>query len=261
MDKKNTQLKVHFHRYEFKYLISSHIVEGIIPVFLKYMEIDEFGKNLLRNSYVVSSLYFDSSDLGSYREKIAGIRSRKKLRLRFYNSECNNNSKIFLEIKRKYDSVVVKDRVTLNYQEAEDLIQRNKKPNRALNERDNNIIDEFLWTKIYNSMVPQNMVIYKRMAFVSSINPRFRVTIDYDLKSYLASWINEKKEGNPVTSGFVILEVKFDGILPAWFHKIMLRYNLERIVFSKYCRSLSVCRPELSLIDQQKFFSNQVTQL
>lgn len=240
---KNHQ-KMHFQRFEFKYLVPRDRVEGIIPVFLNYMDIDDFAKNSQENSYIVASLYFDSYTYMSYYEKLAGVRSRKKLRLRYYNSL--RESDIFLEIKRKHDMVIVKDRVRLSHDAAKNLIEGGEKPASSLSEFENKIFDEFLFTKNYYSMVPQNMVYYRRMPFYSKINPRFRVTIDYDIRTFPAESIFDVRKSEKVYPDFAVLEVKYDGTLPEWFQKIIQRYSLERTAFSKYCNSLEVCAPELA---------------
>lgn len=239
------RIAIHFHRYEMKYLFPSNVRDGIIPVLLQYMDFDDFGKSFPENAYPVLSLYFDTPGLSSYYEKINGLRSRKKLRIRFYSRNFSDNTPVFLEIKRKYDAVVVKDRLSLTHRECFDLIHSLKIPKNFANARDESFVNEFLWLKLSSGMIPQNIVLYKRMAFVSKINPRFRVTLDDDIETHRADWIQDERNGVRVSPGYTVLEVKFDSILPAWFHKILVSYNLERVAFSKYCNALEVLRPEL----------------
>ncbi|MFA6254825.1 MAG: polyphosphate polymerase domain-containing protein [Patescibacteria group bacterium] len=240
------KFKLHFQRFEFKYQASLDLVEGIIPELLKYMEWDPYAKNLPGNNYVVSSLYYDSVGLGCYYQKVDGDRTRKKLRVRFYDSDLKPEIPVFLEIKRKYDNVVIKDRLKLTNEQAYDLLNNNKKLNLNFSQHDQETLNEFLWFKIFNGMMPQNMVMYNRKPLVSKVDPNFRVTLDYNLRTYLAGWISNKKEGKLVNPGVVIIEVKFNNVLPFWFHSIIQRYNLDKRPFSKYCNSLEVCYPELT---------------
>jgi len=107
-------------------------------------------------------------------------------------------------------------------------------------------------------MIAQNLVIYKRKPLISKVDPNFRVTLDYNLKTYLADWINNKKEGLAVNSDKVIIEVKFNNVLPFWFHQIIQRYNLDRQPFSKYCSCLEVCRPGLVADSLAEVYQSQL---
>ncbi len=240
------QIKLHFQRFEFKYQFPENIIDGLIPELLKYMEWDPYAKDLPGKFYTVSSLYYDSIGLGCYYQKIAGERTRKKLRIRFYDPAIKPETPVFLEIKRKYVTVVVKDRLTFSHQDCFNLLKENKKLNLPLSQHDKETLDEFLWLKIYNSMVPQNLVIYSRKPLISKVDPNFRLTFDYNIRTYLADWITEKKAVCLVNPGMAIMEVKFNNILPFWFQQIIQRYNLQQRPFSKYCSSLEVCKPALT---------------
>ncbi|OGY50240.1 MAG: hypothetical protein A3J65_04385 [Candidatus Buchananbacteria bacterium RIFCSPHIGHO2_02_FULL_45_11b] len=246
MTNNQIKLKLHFQRFEFKYQVPLRLAAGIIPEFLKYMEWDPFAKNLPDKSYAVQSLYYDSAGLGCYYQKISGEKNRKKIRIRFYNDDLKSETPVFLEIKRKFDAVVVKDRLPLNYKQCDDLLRNNKTIDLPADENRQATINEFLWLKNYNGMMPQNLVIYKRKPLISKIDPNFRVTVDYDLKTCLAEWLDSKRELKPVCPEVAVIEIKFNNILPFWFHQIIRRYNLEQKPFSKYCHSLEVCRPEIA---------------
>jgi len=240
-----TKIKLHFQRFEFKYQLPLEIVEGMIPEFLKYMKVDPYAQGLEDNAYTVSSLYYDSVGLDCYYQKLAGLRTRKKLRVRFYEKNLMPESKIFLEIKKKYDTVVVKDRLTMSYQNYNDLLKSYKYQSLALNKDEKDVLQEFLWLKIYNRMIPQNMVIYKRKPFVSKVDGNFRVTIDYDLKTFMANNPHDTGKERYVNTKLVVLEVKFNNVLPFWFENIIKRYNLEQRPFSKYANCLELCKPGL----------------
>lgn len=242
MDKK---IKVHFQRFEFKYQMPLSQAEGMIPEFLKYMDFDPYGINLPNNAYTVTSLYYDSVGLGCYHDKIAGVRTRKKIRVRTYEPKVNSQTPVFLEIKRKYDTVVVKDRLKMTFDQSKKLIEDNQMPDLKLDNHDTQTLDEFMWLKNKNSMIPQDMVIYKRKSFISKVDKDFRVTIDYDLRTYLTNSVDQKGTELMVNPGMAILELKFNNIMPFWFHRIIQRYSLQQRPFSKYCSALEVCKPVL----------------
>src|SRR5947207_15583680 len=106
---------LHFRRLELKYFLPDrwirHLVEQISP----FTEVDPYlvreGRG--RTSYPVTSLYFDSYDLSSFLEKENGLLFRRKIRLRTYEQAFSRNAPCFIEIKRRLDSVVIKDRLPL----------------------------------------------------------------------------------------------------------------------------------------------------
>lgn len=244
------KLKLHFQRFEIKYQIPLDIVEGLLPEFLKYMDFDPYAKDLPNQAYRVASLYYDSVGLDCYYQKLAGIKTRKKIRIRFYPNtndfSLQPDKMVFMEIKRKYDMVVVKDRLAINHQNCYDLLTNHKKSNLSFNQNEQVTLDEFLWLKLYNSMLPQNMVIYERKPLISKIDPNFRVTIDYNLQTFSSDWLALKNGAWLVNPNGAVLEVKFNNLMPFWFQNILQRYGLEHQPFSKYCSSLETCRPELA---------------
>jgi hypothetical protein len=252
------KLKLHFQRFEMKYQFPQSRAEGIIPELLKYMEWDPYARNLPEKFYVVSSLYYDSAGLGCYYQKIAGERTRKKLRVRFYDPTLGPNTPVFAEIKRRYDTVIIKDRLVFRHQDCYDLLVNNFRPNLSLSEHDQDTLNEFLWLKLYNGMMPQVLVSYKRKPLISQVDPNFRVTFDYDIKAQPVNWLTEKGQEVPVNPGVVIMEVKFNNILPFWFHRIIKRYNLEQKPFSKYCNALETCRPMLASENFSEVFQQQL---
>ncbi|MEW6610014.1 MAG: polyphosphate polymerase domain-containing protein [Patescibacteria group bacterium] len=238
-------INVHFQRFEFKYLIPARTVEGIIPELLHYMDFDPYALPLPDKSYEVQSLYFDSPGLDCYYQKVEGHRTRKKLRIRTYGRALTSSSKVFLEIKRKYDSVVVKDRVVMTQADCVAFMRDAHTPASRFIEGDQKTLDEFVWLLETNAMVPQNMVYYRRKPFFAKFDPGFRVTIDTALTTWRTRWFNEGDMKYAVDPLYAILEVKFHNVLPEWFHHLIGKYQLERVAYSKYCNALEVCHPEL----------------
>lgn len=253
-----TKIKVHFQRFEFKYQLPIETIEGMLPQLLKYLEFDPYAQRLADHSYTVASLYYDSAGLDCYYQKQAGLRVRKKLRIRFYDFSLQPETPVFLEIKRKYDNVVIKDRLTVSYQVCQDLLVHNKKLAAPLSDHDQETLNEFLWLKLYNGMVPQAMVLYDRKPLVGKVDPQFRVTIDSNVRTFAADWLTAGGVTQPVNPGTAILEVKFNNVLPFWFHQIIQQYNLTQQPFSKYCRSIETCWPSLSAESSLAIYQSQL---
>src|SRR4030066_1628577 len=107
-----------FNRFELKYIISlkqaAHLKSGLRA----YLIPDEHGSN--NGRYFVTSLYYDSPDYRCYREKKDGIKFRRKLRLRRYETGTvlTEDTPIFIEIKQRIDRVTQKRRAFLPYGDA-----------------------------------------------------------------------------------------------------------------------------------------------
>ena len=235
------QLK--FRRFEFKYRIPHFLVDKITADLLHYMEWDPFVINKPEKHYQVSSLYFDSEGLGCYHEKMAGVKDRKKLRLRTYSNVLSSDMKVFVEIKRKRDMAILKDRLIINYQDYLDVIHKESSAflNNRLLTQEQDVWKEFLWTKRYNCMTPRIMVIYNRKPLVGRINNRFRITFDSNIQAFPSDQLNFTNRRRNVLSDDVIMELKYNNTIPDWFHFIIQKYQLNRVAFSKYCKSLEVC--------------------
>ena len=69
-----------FNRFEFKYLLTLQQAERFKYDLKSYLVPDEHGSE--NGHYALTSLYYDSPDLRCYYEKEAGIKFRRKLRIR-----------------------------------------------------------------------------------------------------------------------------------------------------------------------------------
>jgi len=236
---------LHFQRFEFKYYLPKNIADKLIPALLNYMDWDPYIKESGQDYYQVNSLYFDSPDFGCFWDKESGIADRKKLRFRFYNDIKDQASPIFAEIKRKKDALVIKDRISIDAASSSND-NFDKKLSELLNaDQDNDFLHELVWFKKRNTLRPKLFVSYKRKALVGKIDKKFRVTFDYDIKTQLANDLDiSPNKFKNVYPGGAVLELKYNNVLPAWFHKIIQRYQLQRLAYSKYCNSLRVAMPQ-----------------
>lgn len=73
----------------------------------------------LQSGYMIRSLYFDDRFERAYEEKLAGVESRKKYRIRIYN--CSDKV-IKLECKHKEGQYIHKTAAALTREEADALI-------------------------------------------------------------------------------------------------------------------------------------------
>ena len=234
-------IKLHFRRFEWKYIIDRKMMHRIISELSTYMELDDHISTEARDRgpqnafYMVRSVYMDNSGLGSYHEKMAGCDFRKKMRVRTYEGDVSDDTKVFVEIKRKKGDTIIKDRVVMPYGSCQNIFDQGVYNLDQFPVGDRDFLKEFLWTYKRNCMRPLLNVSYKRCPFVDKVRKRFRVTFDYDIDSVLVNGeINFQGETNK-KSGDIIMEVKYDGMLPSWFYNILKKYSLSRSSFSKYC--------------------------
>jgi SPX domain protein involved in polyphosphate accumulation len=228
-----------FNRFELKYLITLKQAEELKPTLQAYLVPDENGSS--NGRYTLSSLYYDSPSFRCFRENLDGIRFRRKLRVRHYETDeiLTEETPVFLEIKQRVDRVTQKRRAILPYSEALRLCNDRQMPDYAPD--DKATIEEiyvFLWK--YN-LRPASIVRYNRQAFIGTdYNPGLRVTFDTSL-SFRGHQLHlhEEPSGLPIlAANSVIMEVKVNERIPIWLTELIAAHNLRLVGFSKYCRSV-----------------------
>ena len=235
---------LHFQRFEFKYFLPMHWAKQVAAALLPHMEWDPYAKDS-KGLYRVSSLYFDSPDYGCFWDKEAGVADRKKLRLRYYGNNLTLDTPVFAEIKRRQDALVIKDRVTLLARECQGVGLERRLMEMARAQKDNEFLQELLWFKLRNSLRPTVMISYNRFALVGRRDKDLRATIDERITAGLQSGLADKPRlPRKVYPQGVVFEVKYNNILPAWFHRVLQTFQLQRLAYSKYCNALRLTFPQ-----------------
>ncbi|MBN1586147.1 MAG: polyphosphate polymerase domain-containing protein [Candidatus Omnitrophica bacterium] len=236
--------KLHFRRHEFKYLIRPDRYSQLWRELKHFMLRDAHMQEDI--PYTVNSIYFDSDDYSAYWEKLWGVKTRKKFRIRTYAKHFNSKTPIFLECKGKQNEFVVKDRVVISYGQLHSLLE-DPEPLWALAAKGklHKLLSEFLVQKVRRRLKPVVYVIYNRLAYQGRFDPRFRVTFDSRVKAlpyrgYL-SMDADQKAGDTDITGYRVLESKFRGHLPAWFGQVVKDYELSRVPVSKYVHAINGC--------------------
>tara|TARA_Y200000002_G_C22497837_1_gene585823 strand:- start:113 stop:406 length:294 start_codon:yes stop_codon:yes gene_type:complete len=90
------------------------------------------------------------------------------------------------------------------------------------------------------------MIDYNRRPLINKFGLYFRLTFDSDLvTSKTNSLFEDKSRPNfslQYKPGNSILEVKFERSIPAWFHRIIQSYNLNRRSISKFVLGVCNCK-------------------
>ncbi len=104
-----------FNRHEQKYFLDADTFKKVLAVIDEHMQPDKYNKD--HNPYTISNIYFDTDDNYLIRTSLSKPKYKEKLRLRSYGVP-NADSKVFLEIKKKFNGVVNKRRTVLTLSEA-----------------------------------------------------------------------------------------------------------------------------------------------
>ena len=152
---------------------------------MQYMEYDPFARQMVNHNYTVRSVYIDTPRLLFYHEKLDGIKVRKKLRVRVYN-DLEPNSLAFLEIKRKIEDTIFKERLKLPLAETIHLMNgvdiRLQDGYATFTEAAT--LEKFKYLTKRLNLKPTVLVTYEREALVGIDDPSLRVTFDLNVRSY-----------------------------------------------------------------------------
>jgi hypothetical protein len=233
------------YRYEKKYLVPNYMLDDLRARFSGFVRPDLYSNEdeTGRQQYTVRSIYFDSSDLSFFNEKIAGVMDRRKLRVRGYNRQ-EPGSNVVLEIKKKLGDRILKHRADLKYDDLEKLLY-NGQIERFIFSRSGTDIarslddaSRFLFHYKRRQLRPTCLVVYEREAYHGKFNSDIRVTFDKNIRSRNYPAINQlfcESDLRPLFKEHFILEVKYSyGNMPDWIKTIIYEYRLRVEALSKY---------------------------
>lgn len=213
-----------FKRYEIKYLLTTEQMTLLLNEMKLFMDADIHGKS------TILSLYLDTPDFLLVRRSLDKPMYKEKLRLRSYGT-AQPDTDVFIELKKKYDSVVYKRREAMNLFELESYIKTGIMP------KDTQIMREIDFAmKRYAGIAPAVLLSYEREAFYDKYNYDFRMTFDENILWRTEELtLNSPVYGTPILeSGHVLLEVKTAGAMPLWLVHFFSKYHLAPVSFSKY---------------------------
>ena len=214
-----------FKRYELKYLLNKRQKELLTASMKPYMELDKFGHSTVRN------IYYDTDTYRLIRRSLEKPAYKEKLRVRSYEKACEDSS-VFVELKKKYRSVVYKRRIVISEQQASDWLSGEITcPKESQISRE---IDYFC--SFYEMLRPVVCLSYEREAFYSLSGDDFRVTFDENIL-YRTNDLSLESEvyGTPLLQdGQVLMELKTSGGIPLWMTHFLTKLYIQKTSFSKY---------------------------
>lgn len=223
------------YRNEIKYIISKSEAEILKKRLSLILNKDKYAYNK-DGSYIIKSLYFDDIDATSYYEKVNGVLFRKKYRIRTYN---NNDNKIYLEKKMKDNNLTSKDKELISRDVYSKIIDGKIE---KIECKKDTLLEEFLIETRLKKLIPSVIVSYKRTAFTYPIS-NIRITFDEDITSEGFNYNlfeNNASHIKALEANVVVLEVKYDEILPDFIKDVIGTISFNREAISKFQRCKKV---------------------
>lgn len=221
-----------FNRYEHKYMLDHQTFEKVIKILDEHMVMDSHNEG--HTPYTIANIYFDTPDDYLIRTSLSKPDYREKLRLRSYGTP-DENSKVFLEIKKKFKGIVNKRRTKLKLDEAYTFLESGKAPEHK-DYMNTQVLDELeYFLKIYD-VSPKLYIAYDRIAYFEKDNTDLRISFDMNIRSRRYDLALEKGDYGQrlLPEDVYIMEIKTSLAKPLWLTHTLAELYIKRTRFSKY---------------------------
>ncbi len=239
-------------RYEFKYFINNQIAKSIFEVALNFMNVDDFALRSKNKGYFVRSLYYDNPQYDNFFEKVDGMQVRKKFRLRTYENKYKKNSIFYLEMKGRKQDRIIKKRTQIKIEDLKYFYSLNNLNKLQSKYHNDVLIEDFIFSEKRKKIRPRILIDYSRKPLINKYGLYFRLTFDSNIiVSKSKSLFLEKNFNFPIkyNPGNTVLEVKFERSIPAWFHRVIQTYSLNRKSISKFVIGVCACKEKSDTSD------------
>lgn len=221
-----------FNRFEHKYILDEETFLKVLKVMDKHMEFD--AHNIGYKPYTIANIYFDTPDDYLIRTSLSKPKYKEKLRLRAYGIP-NIDSKVYLEIKKKFNGIVNKRRTTLRLDEAYSFVASGKAPSpkEYMNIQVLHELEYFL--RIYN-LSPKLYLAYDRIAYFEKDNRDLRISFDMHIRSRRYDLALEAGDYGEklLPDDIFLMEIKTSLAKPLWLAHMLSELDIKRTSFSKY---------------------------
>jgi len=220
-------------RHELKYYINYDTYYILRERLKQVMEKDPNMKS--DDGYLVTSVYLDDMYHSAIEEKIAGIKFRKKFRMRSYERDYQL---IRLECKSKCSEYISKTSAIISSDEYRKILAGDFD---FLLKRSEDVCKELFGYARLKQMKPVVVVEYQREAYISSLG-NVRITFDKDISAskVLDVFSEEYYTQKVLPEDIMVLEVKYDDYLPVHIHSMLQGICAQQCAISKYV----MCREE-----------------
>ena len=212
-----------FERYEKKYLMTRHQQEQLLDRLTGHLVPDVYG------SYSIANIYYDTESYALIRSSLEKPVYKEKLRLRSYGTPSAGDT-VFLELKKKYQGIVYKRRISFPYDDHAEMLQEDYLHSDAQVARE---IGFFL---SQHEVSVAAYISYDRVAFADSHSPEVRITFDHnilfrqnELRLGAGSWGKALLEED-----LILMEIKIPGAFPLYLSRVLSEMGIYSVSFSKY---------------------------
>jgi hypothetical protein len=216
-------------RHELKYVTTPGRAQALRSSLSALMDKDPNGN--AEGAYQIISLYYDTIDGAAFFDKLNGIEYRRKYRIRTYNA---NRSFFKLECKYKLQDWTAKESETIDPQLVRALM--NGLEVRPEDETAGPLTKRFLREITMMNLKPSVIIQYQRTALVSE-DLDVRVTFDEQIRmgSYTTDVFSPDLPLIPVVDEeSVVVEVKYNEVLPMAIALLLRPMTMQRLAVSKY---------------------------
>ena len=212
-----------FRRYEKKYLLTQEQYEAMISGMASYMKADVYPH------YSISNIYYDTEGYDLIRDSLEKPVYKEKLRMRSYGVPGWRDP-VFVEIKKKFDGVVYKRRITMKMQEAARYLCGVQKGDGSQISRE---IDYFM--QMYKPQ-PRAFIAYDREAYAAADGGELRITFDTALRARSNDLDLRAGDHGVLLLGedLYLMEIKIPGAVPLWLARLFSENGIFSTSFSKY---------------------------
>ena len=189
-----------------------------------YIELDTYDYSTICN------IYFDTDDYLLVNRSIEKPIYKEKIRLRSYGIP-KKDSKVFLEIEKKYKGIVGKRRISISLKDFYKYFETGKYP-----DTNTQIMNEIDYCFKFYNLRPKVFLAYDRHSYRSISDKNFRLTFDQNIRSRTDNLYLEKGDAGTLLldNGEYIMEVKTLGAFPLWFVNALSNLKIYPTSFSKY---------------------------
>lgn len=214
-----------FQRYEIKYLLTAREKEAVLELMSAHMQPDAYGRTTIRN------IYYDTQNYRLIRRSLEQPAYKEKLRIRSYRA-AQSEDPVFVELKKKYQSVVYKRRLIVGAAEAMRCFQEGRPL--PVQSQIGNEIEYF--RAYYATLRPTAFLSYDRVAYFAPEEADLRITFDENIRYRTRDFsLDSKIWGVPLLeAGQTLMEIKTPGGLPLWLAHGLSQWGVFKTSFSKY---------------------------
>ncbi len=216
-------------RYEKKYVLTKEQYEEFKKRIKHVTEKDKHGDTTICN------IYYDTPEFKLVRKSLDKPDYKEKFRIRSYGV-AKADTKVFAEIKKKYDGIVYKRRVSYKHNDMMNSTMGELKL--KSNEVDKQILDEISYLfKLYEGLQPKMFISYDREPFFATDESGIRITFDKNILYRTSDLRLDRYVGGiPVMDQdmYCILELKTGPSIPVWIVDILTELKIYPASFSKY---------------------------